>query len=307
MGEIRNQIPVGKNRHKVMQDINSMPNSFYPTVYVDDHLIIKREYNNARMSIGTLGGGNHFIEIQKGSDGHIWIMIHSGSRNLGKQVAEHYVKLAYDLNKKWHSETCLLNINDSLGFFPIDSEEGKNYLREMQYCVEFALANRKLMMDRIQNIFRNVLEIDGVDETVLTFDPMINIAHNYAAIENHFGHNVIVHRKGATLARKGTIGIIPGSQGSRSYIVKGLGNIHSFQSCSHGAGRLLGRKQAVKTLDLAEEIKKLDDLGIIHGIRTKNDLEEAASAYKNIDEVMEAQSDLVEVVTELTPLAVVKG
>jgi len=136
---------------------------------------------------------------------------------------------------------------------------------------------------------------------------MINIAHNYATMENHFGQNVLVHRKGATRAYKDEIGIIPGSQGSKSYIVKGLGNPESFMSCSHGAGRKMGRGQAIKTLNLEEEVKKLNDLGVIHGIRNQRDLDEAPSAYKDISEVMENQSDLVEILIELTPLAVIKG
>ena len=319
MGEIRRQIPVGKNHNKDAQDESLMP--FVSSItsqknkapFVGDLPIVNSQYSSALKQIGTLGGGNHFIEIQKGSDGHIWIMIHSGSRNLGKQVADHYNNIAKELNKKWYSQ---VPKEWDLAFLPIDSEEGQAYIREMNYCVDFALANRKLMMNRICKIFLDIIPVhddgfnhhDWMNGVVPSFFyDQINIAHNYARMENHFGHNVMVHRKGATLAQNGTIGIIPGSQGSKSYIVKGLGNIHSFQSCSHGAGRMLGRKQAVATLNLADEIKKLDDMGVIHGIRNQADLEEAASAYKNIDEVMAAQSDLVEIMVELTPLAVVKG
>lgn len=176
----------------------------------------------------------------------------------------------------------------------------------MNYCVDFALENRKLMMDRICEIFYKTI-YDAVDNIKCDFEPMINIAHNYASLENHFGENVLVHRKGATLAREGTIGIIPGSQGTKSYIVKGLGNKDSFESCSHGAGRKMGRKEAERTLNLEEEIKKLDDQGIIHAIRGKDDLDEAAGAYKPIDVVMESQKDLVEILIELSPLAVIKG
>ena len=190
---------------------------------------------------------------------------------------------------------------------PVDSEEGQAYVKEMQYCVDFALANRKLMMDRICNIVATeTFNLNTINKSV-EFDKMINIAHNYASIENHFGENVIVHRKGATLARKDTIGIIPGSQGTKSYIVKGLGNKDSFESCSHGAGRKMGRKEAIRTLDLEAEKKLLDDKGIIHGIRNNNDLDEASSAYKDITEVMENQKDLVKIEVELEPLAVIKG
>jgi tRNA-splicing ligase RtcB len=139
------------------------------------------------------------------------------------------------------------------------------------------------------------------------FEPMINIAHNYAALEEHFHREVMVHRKGATRAREGELGIIPGSQGTPSYIVRGKGNKESFASCSHGAGRKMGRKQAQRQLNLDQEKKRLDDQGIIHAVRSVGDLEEAAGAYKDIDEVIDNQLDLVEVVVELRPLAVVKG
>lgn len=141
----------------------------------------------------------------------------------------------------------------------------------------------------------------------IEFDEIINIAHNYAAYEKHFGSNVIVHRKGATSARKGEVGIIPGSQGTKSYIVEGLGNTESFTSCSHGAGRVMSRTKAQNSLKLEDEKCILDKQGIIHGIKSKKDLDEAPSAYKDIDVVMENQKDLVKTVVELTPLVVVKG
>ena len=307
MGEIRKVIPVGMNKHKEEQNNDLMP------IDAGAGKIVDIEYKNAQKSLGTLGGGNHFIEIQKGDDGHIWIMIHSGSRNLGLKVANHYNKLAVELNTKWYS---LVPKEYELAFLLVDSEEGQAYIREMNYCVEFALANRKLMMERIKMIFENIYPIieDKVDNannperiSNLEFKSIINIAHNYASQENHFGKNVWIHRKGATQAKKGQIGIIPGSQGTSSYIVKGLGNPESFESCSHGAGRVLGRKQAERELDLEKEIKILDDQNIIHGIRHKSDLDEATSCYKNIDNVMENQKDLVKVLVKLKPLAVVKG
>lgn len=151
------------------------------------------------------------------------------------------------------------------------------------------------------------MKVLSKNDKIFEVEPMINIAHNYAKIENHFGKNVMVHRKGATLATKDTIGIIPGSQGTASYIVKGKGNPDSYNSCSHGAGRRMGRKQAIRELDFEAEKKRLDDLGILHAIRGKNDLEEASGAYKDIDVVMQEQQDLVEILVELKPLAVVKG
>ena len=302
MGEIRKVVPVGFNKHKEEQDIDLMPSNEDAVFRNPELPICYSEFLNAKKSLGTLGGGNHFIEIQKGDDGHIWIMIHSGSRNLGLQVANHYNKLAVELNAKWHSQ---VPKKWELAFLPVDSEEGQAYIREMNYCVEFALANRKLMMDRIMEIFS--------DNTYCAFggflkeDVLINIAHNYASLENHFGQNVWVHRKGATQAKEGQIGIIPGSQGTSSYIVEGLGNLDSFESCSHGAGRVLGRKQAIKTLDLEKEIKILDDQNIIHGLRNKDDLDESVSCYKDIKDVMKNQKDLVKVLVGLSPLAVIKG
>ena len=296
MGEIRKTIPVGFEHQKEKQDESLMPNINSDLNLIDNYPVVNREYQSALKQIGTLGGGNHFIEIQKGSDGYIWIMIHSGSRNIGKQVADYYNKVAIELNEKWFSE---VPKKWELAFLPVDSEEGQSYLKEMEYCVDFALANRRLMMERICGIF-HILTGCGVE-------PMINIAHNYASLENHFGKNVWVHRKGATLARQDTIGIIPGSQGTKSYIVKGLGNKESFESCSHGAGRKMGRGQAQRELNLEDEVKMMNDKGILHAIRGVKDLDEASGAYKNIDEVMENQKDLVEILVELSPLGVIKG
>jgi tRNA-splicing ligase RtcB len=156
------------------------------------------------------------------------------------------------------------------------------------------------MMDRI---FEAITEVKGD----FGHDEIINKSHNFAAWENHFGTNVLVHRKGATRAYEGEPGMIPGSQGTKSYIVKGLGNEESFKSCSHGAGRKMGRGKAVRDLDLQAEIDFLNKQGIVHGIRHQADLEEAAGAYKDIGVVMENQKDLVDIVVELQPLAVIKG
>lgn len=339
MGKIREVIPVGFEHRKLAQDERLMPpftKHLHTAPKYFEKYIIGKEYSSALKQIGTLGGGNHFIEIQKevlkcdncngkgeintddlGSympclkcnktgknndlNSNIWITIHSGSRNLGYKVAKYYNDLAIELNKKWYSS---IPKEWELAFLPIETQEAKDYMREMQYCVDFALANRKLMMDKIIEIFETFYQLY---RQPIVAEEMINIAHNYAIWENHYGKNIIIHRKGATLARKGTIGIIPGSIGSKSYIIKGLGNLNSFQSCSHGAGRKLGRKAACKTLNLEEEIKKLDDQGIIHGLRNQTDLDEATSAYKNIDTVMKNQEDLVEIITELHPIAVIKG
>ena len=187
-----------------------------------------------------------------------------------------------------------------LAFLPIDSAAGQSYLLEMRYCVDFAYANRQVMMERVKEALLRVVP-------PVSFEPLINIAHNYAALEEHFAKSVMVHRKGATRAQEGEIGIIPGSQGTPSYIVRGKGNRESFESCAHGAGRKMGRKQAQRQLDLRQEKQRLDEQGIIHAIRSVSDLEEAAGAYKDIDQVIDNQLDLVEVLVELRPLAVIKG
>lgn len=304
IGEIRKVVPVGFGKHKEEQDIDLMPlceaEKNENKGDLSDLPIVEREYESALKQIGTLGGGNHFISIEKGSDGHIWIMIHSGSRNLGLQVATYYNRIAQELNEKWYSS---VPKEWDLAFLPIDSEEGQMYFREMQYCVDFALANRKLMMDRIIKIFGEVLS--NGKEYSWGVEPMINIAHNYISLENHYSTNVYVHRKGATLASNKTIGIIPGSQGTHSYLVRGLGNEESFFSCSHGAGRAMSRKKAIETLDLADEQKKME--GIIHSVRNKSNLDESVSAYKDIEYVMSQQKDLVEIITQLSPLASIKG
>jgi len=297
-GGIRSLIPLGKNRHSKKQEIDLMPNS--DPVYIDvRNSILENEFNSARKQIGTLGGGNHFIEIQKGSDNHIWIMIHSGSRNLGYTIANHYNKVAKDLNKKWFTS---VNSKYDLAFLSIDTEEGQDYLTEMNYCVDFAKASRKLMMDRCLSSFETIGLIKYSDST-----SFYDVAHNYAALEHHFGKNVWVHRKGATKAYEDEIGIIPGSQGTSSYIVKGKGNPESFMSCSHGAGRTMSRTKAKERLNLEEEIKKMNDLDIVHEMRNKKNLDEASPAYKDIKRVMRNQKDLVDIVVELKPLGVIKG
>lgn len=293
MSGIRDRIPLGMEHHKERQDESLMPQGFD----IEKTTIVKNQYLSALKQIGTLGGGNHFIELQRDGDGFLWIMLHSGSRNLGKKVCDYYDKMARNLNEMWRS---VVPTNIQLAFLPVRSKEFTDYWNEMLYCVEFALCNRRLMMHRIQEVIQDHFPN-------CSFEPMINIAHNYAAWENHFGHNCIVHRKGAVRAREGEIGIIPGSQGTCSYIVEGLGNPDSFMSSSHGAGRLMSRTQAINTLDLEAEIRLMESKGIVHGIRSQRDLDEAASAYKDIDQVIALEADLVKIKTKLEPIAVIKG
>lgn len=293
MNGIRQRIPLGMAHHTQPQPETCLPNGHE----VERMEVVKRRQSAIVYEVGTLGGGNHFIELQKDEEGNLWVMLHSGSRNLGKLVCEHYNKLAQQLNARWHT---VVDEKLRLPFLPVGSVEFKNYWAEMQYCIDFALCNRSLMMQRIQEVITDALP--GI-----AFEPMINIAHNYAAWENHYGQNVIVHRKGATLAREGMVGIIPGSQGTASYIVEGLGNAASFNSCSHGAGRVLSRTAAIASLDLQAEVAQLEAKGIVHAIRSQDDMQEATGAYKDIEEVIANQTDLIKVKTKLLPIAVIKG
>jgi len=282
MGQVRRSVPVGFSHQQDVQD-------WYGFDVAPDLPVIQQELSSARKQLGTLGGGNHFIEFQVDEAGKFGVMIHSGSRNFGLKVANTYHKVATAMCEKWH----VVLPDKELAYLPIDSQEGRDYFAAMQYCLAFAQANRAHMMQA-------VLGILGLTPTT-----EVNIHHNYAAIEHHFGKDVWVHRKGATRARSGEQGIIPGSMGTASYIVEGLGCAESFQSCSHGAGRRMGRKQAERTLDLEAEQTKMGT--VVHGLRNKSDLDEAPGAYKDIDMVMAAQQDLVKIISKRLPLGSIKG
>ncbi len=257
----------------------------------------------APKNLGTLGGGNHFIEIQAGDDDHVWLMIHSGSRHLGNIIARYYNQMAVGLNEKWQTDTP----GKDLAFLPTDTSEGQMYIKDMNFALAYAAENRKRIMSRfkqaVTEVFPDVL-----------FSGEVNIHHNYASLESHFGVNAWVHRKGATSAGKGQIGIIPGSMGTPSYLVEGLGNPESFMSCSHGAGRVLGRMQASRSLtpdacDMAMQGIVYDRWSKVKRGKTKGmyDLGEAPQAYKNIDEVVDAQLELITPLHKFYPLGVVKG
>ena len=289
MSIIRKTVPVGFKHHPEKQSEDWMPP-------IEGELpIVSQEYERALNQIGTLGGGNHFIEIQHGSDGYIWIMVHSGSRNVGYTVANYYHNEAKKQNKSLKED-----VPQDLSYFLRGTEGYDNYFNEMNYCILFALQNRKLMMERVKNAFTEVFP-------KVKFSNFINKPHNFAAWETHFDHELIVHRKGATRAEEGEWGMIPGSQGTRSFLVKGKGNPLSFNSCSHGAGRLMSRAQARKTLDIKEESAQMEALGVIHSLRHKKDLDEAPGSYKDIEKVMARQTDLVDIQVKLKPLAVIKA
>lgn len=264
----------------------------------------ERAWELALKNLGTLGGGNHFIEIQKAEDGSLWLMLHSGSRNLGYRIASYYHKLAQRLMERQAQE---LPTRD-LAFLLVDSEEGHLYLRDMLFALSYAAENRRRMLEVLKEEAAKCFK--GVE-----FGKEINIHHNYACEEKHFGRRVWVHRKGATSAQEGEEGIIPGSMGTPSYIVCGLGNAESFRSCSHGAGRRMGRKEACRSLSLAECQQMMGDV-VFDGFRRLNkgkkeqalyDLEEAPLAYKNIEEVISQELDLIKPSLKLYPLGVLKG
>jgi len=286
---IRMTVPTGFNHHKTQQEWRGFD-------YAPDIPIIQQELESAKYQLGTLGGGNHFIEIQKGDDNHIWLMIHSGSRNFGLKTANEYHSKAKMLCQRWKSDVT----DPDLSFLPMEDKVAKEYFIAMNYAQDFAEANRALMMDRVTEALGTVMNLGSGD-----FEEVANIHHNFATWENHYGKNVLVHRKGATQASIKTIGIIPGSMGAPSFIVQGKGNPESFESCSHGAGRRMGRKQAKRTLSLEEEQAKME--GILGKPRSVDELDEAPGAYKDINTVMANQEDLVRVVYQLRPLASIKG
>ena len=292
MGSVREAIPIGFNHHKTAQSWDGFGKA--PRLDVD-----QRELKSAHYQLGTLGGGNHFIEIQKDTENNIWFMLHSGSRNFGLKIAKEYNEIAQKLCAQKYKDIEVGRGESSIAFLPVNSKEGEEYLAAMNFALRFALESRKRMMERLIGCARKALDFKVEQE--------VNIHHNYAAQEEHFGRKVVVHRKGATSAKLGEWGIIPGSQGTHSYIVKGKGNPESFMSCSHGAGRKMSRHEAQRSLNLVDEIRKMDDLGVVHGIRTSKDLDEAAGAYKDIDVVMQEQADLAEIVFKLAPLAVTKA
>ncbi|MCR5751591.1 MAG: RtcB family protein [Kiritimatiellae bacterium] len=267
-----------------------------------------------RMNLGTLGGGNHFVELQKTTaldgagepDGgaKVWLMIHSGSRNLGKRIEEHYHRIANRLCTRFRVPLA----DPDLAFLPIEEEDGHHYYTDMLFALRYAKENRRRMMEAMK-------------ETVAEFAPeanflrTIDIHHNYAANEEHFGRKVFVHRKGATSAKPDEIGIIPGSMGTASYIVRGLGNSDSFMSCSHGAGRRMSRVAASANLTVEECDKAMDGIVCERWHKYKGygkakgrlDLSEAPQAYKDIESVIDSERDLVEPLVRLVPLTSLKG
>lgn len=254
------------------------------------------ERTKAARQIGSLGGGNHFLELQSDEDGVVWAMVHSGSRNVGKQMGEHYDAIAREFDR---SQGSAVPLEWGLAHLPIDSAEGAEYLAVMTWCMHFAFESRRLMAEDIARAIERRFPNSEPDEG---FD----IHHNYAAEEEHFGRRVVVHRKGAVRAC-GRV-IVPGSMGTASYIGDGLCNPASFESCSHGAGRVLGRKQAKRLMPPEQVLGDLAQRDVrLYKARRGDVAEEAPQAYKDIEDVMRHQRDLVRPAVRLRPLGVVKG
>ena len=249
----------------------------------------------AQKQLCSLGGGNHFIEICLDTQDNVWVMLHSGSRNIGKSIAESFIETAKGIIKRM-----FISLPDpNLAYFAEGTQEYNDYMANLLWAQEYAFENRAIMLKRILKDIQYHLKVDPLEA-----ETTVNCHHNFAVKENHFGSNVLVTRKGAVRAREGDMGIIPGSMGTRSYIVRGLGNPESFHSCSHGAGRRMSRGKARATF--TEEDLKIQT----NGVECRKDagvIDEIPGAYKPIEDVIKNQSDLVEVVAELKQILCVKG
>ncbi len=303
VGDILRNIPVGVNRYKTPQESRVLDEAKEQMEQYEANPELLSLIEDGYYQTGTLGGGNHFIELQVDEEGYLGLMIHSGSRHMGKEICDVFHKKARDLNEKWYSK-----VPDEyrLAFLPVDTEEGGQYIRWMNLALRYAYENRERMMDRVMELAaKQIKKHAGVDAE---FGEVINCHHNYAAIEHHYGENLWVHRKGATRARAGEIAVIPGAMGSYSYVVEGLGNPESFCSSSHGAGRAYSRKGAMEAFSTEQVILDLRAREVVLGKQKKNDVaEECRFAYKDIDLVMEQQKDLVKPVKKLRTVGVVKG
>lgn len=257
--------------------------------------VVAERVDEISHQLGTLGGGNHFIEFQQDAEGMLWVMIHSGSRNIGLKIAKTYHRIAKDYCKSIKSP-----LSSDYAYLSLDLPEAQEYLDQMLWATEFAEQNRLHMLDRVFEIMSEIFSTP-VEKTL-----EVHTRHNYAAWEEHFGARVLVHRKGAVRARDGELVTIPGSMGTCSYIGRGKGHEQSFQSCSHGAGRVKGRKQARREISERDFLRQVGAV-IVATPKLDSIVDEAPAAYKNIEDVMKQQVDLVEIAYRLLPLAVVKG
>jgi tRNA-splicing ligase RtcB len=259
------------------------------------HPKLQRAADRAPYHLGTLGTGNHFIELCVDEAQQVWVMLHSGSRGIGNAIGSYFIEKAKEDMRRW-----FINLPDTdLAYIPQGSDMFEDYWAALGWAQEFAMENRRLMMSRVFWAIAGAL-----GRPLSAVAVAVNCHHNYVSWENHFGENVMVTRKGAVRAREGDLGIIPGSMGAKSYIVRGKGNADSFHSCSHGAGRVMSRNEARSRFTLE------DHAAATAGVECRKDadvLDETPAAYKDIDAVMEAQKDLVEIVHTLKQVVCVKG
>jgi tRNA-splicing ligase RtcB (3'-phosphate/5'-hydroxy nucleic acid ligase) len=299
--EIERAIPVGFNAYKESVDEASRWDGWES--FDGLHKGVQDRRRKAMVQLGTLGGGNHFIEVCLDTEDNVWLMLHSGSRNIGKELAERHIATAKSLHK----------LNElpapDLAYFIQGTDEFKAYWHDLDWAQKYAMKNREIMMKRLINSFNRMFGADLDLESKIPnpkskIDVAVNCHHNYVAIEEHFGDKVYVTRKGAINAEAGRYGIIPGSMGAKSFIIRGLGHPQSFNSCSHGAGRKMSRTKA-KAKYTIDDLKKQTE-----GVECRKDkgvVDEIPGAYKDIAEVMRAQNDLVEIVAELKQVICVKG
>ncbi len=303
IGNIMRTIPLNTERYKKPQESKVLDRAKQEFGYYENNPELVPLIEDGYFQVGSLGGGNHFIELQEDQDGMLCIMIHSGSRHLGKAICDYFHETAGELNRKWYSQ---VKEEYRLAFLPVHSEEGQQYIRWMNLAMDYAFENRARMLEKTCAIVKEVIEKHT--ELKVEFGEEINCHHNYAALEHHYEADVWVHRKGATRVREGELAVIPGAMGSYSYVVEGKGNPQSFCSSSHGAGRSYSRSGAMKTFSVEKVMVDLKEQGIILGKRKKTDVpEECRFAYKDIDEVMMQQADLVTPVRKLKTVGVVKG
>lgn len=267
---------------------------------LEKHSKIKARHGNDDQStighMGTLGSGNHFIELCLDEDQNVWVMLHSGSRGVGNRIGQYFIEMA-----KQDMRRHFINLPDQdLAYLPEGTTGFDDYVEAVSWAQDYAANNRMVMMTAVTRVVRDFFPIEHQPVRSLA----ISCHHNYIARENHFGENVLVTRKGAVRARRGDLGIIPGSMGAKSYIVLGLGNPDSFMSCSHGAGRAMSRSEAKRRFTLE------DHAAAVAGVECRVDesvIDETPGAYKDIDAVMQSQGDLVQVVHTLKQVLCVKG
>lgn len=303
IGNIMRAIPLNQERYREPQVSEVLDRAGQEMEKYEENPELIPLIDDGYYQVGSLGGGNHFIELQEDQDGYLCIMLHSGSRHLGKAICDYFHEQARELNRRWYSA---VKEEYRLAFLPVESAQGRQYINWMKLAMDYAFENRAHMLDKVCAIVGELTE-KHTGQTV-EFGEEINCHHNYAALENHYDANVWVHRKGAVRVREGEKAVIPGAMGSVSYVVEGKGNRESFCSSSHGAGRSYSRSGAIQAFSTEKVMTDLKAQGVVLGKRRKNDVaEECRFAYKDIDQVMAQQTDLVTPIRKLKTVGVVKG